>query len=228
MKRPMKWPMRTLIGRTAVVAMTALLGACFSGLNSKVPAPQRYLLRVAPAAPALQQASAAPNAAAPPIAARAGLEVLRPTAAPGLWGEGIAVTRPGARLDYYNNARWVADAPVALQALLVEALRSAGRFNTVQTDAGAFGARYALATEIEHFEADYATDGGTDSPPTVRVTLVCTLGRRGDRSVVASFTAHSAVRAQADRMQAVIAAFEQATGEALAQVTHNIVPPAAP
>jgi hypothetical protein len=29
-------------------------------------------------------------------------------------------------------------------------------------------------------------------------------------------------------MQAVIAAFEQATGEALAQVTNNIVPPTAP
>jgi ABC-type uncharacterized transport system auxiliary subunit len=44
--------------------------------------------------------------------------------------------------------------------------------------------------------------------------------------VIVSFTARSSVKAEDDRMQAVIAAFEQATSEALAQLAANIVPPA--
>jgi hypothetical protein len=43
-----------------------------------------------------------------------------------------------------------------------------------------------------------------------------------------SFTAESRVRAEADRMQAVVAAFGQATGEVLSQLAANAAPPASP
>jgi ABC-type uncharacterized transport system auxiliary subunit len=184
-------------------------------LNSKVPAQQRYVLQPTLAVPAATEATA--GAVAP---AAGSVLVMRPSAAPGLAGEGIAVLRPGARLDFYSNARWAADAPVALQSLVIDALRSAGRFATVESDSGPFAAQYVLSLDIEHFEADYPAQG----PPTVRVALVCSLGRRSDRGVIVSFTARSEVRAEADHMQAVMAAFEQATGEALSQVTANIVP----
>ena len=208
--------MRMLPALMALMALMALtvLTACFSGLNSKIPAQQRYVLRPTLAAPT----AAAP---APPDAT---VQVLRPSGAPGLAGEGVAVLRPGARLDYYSNARWAADAPAALQTLVIDSLRNAGRFATVEADTGPFAAQYVLSLELEHFEAEYGADG----PPTVQVALVCSLGRRSERSVIVSFTARSAVRAQADRMQAVMAAFEQATTEALSQVAANIVPPAAP
>jgi ABC-type uncharacterized transport system auxiliary subunit len=210
--------MRMLPALMALMALMALtvLTACFSGLNSKIPAQQRYVLRLTLAAPML----AAPAPAAPD----ATVQVLRPSGAPGLAGEGVAVLRPGARLDYYSNARWAADAPAALQTLVIDSLRNAGRFATVEADTGPFAAQYVLSLELEHFEAEYGADG----PPTVQVALVCSLGRRSERSVIVSFTARSAVRAQADRMQAVMAAFEQATTEALSQVAANIVPPAAP
>ena len=204
----------------ALMALTVLT-ACFSGLNSKIPAQQRYVLRPTLAAPML--AAPAPAAAAP-AAPDATVQVLRPSGAPGLAGEGVAVLRPGARLDYYSNARWAADAPAALQTSVIDSLRNAGRFATVEADTGPFAAQYVLSLELEHFEAEYGADG----PPTVQVALVCSLGRRSERSVIVSFTARSAVRAQADRMQAVMAAFEQATTEALSQVAANIVPPAAP
>ena len=208
--------MRMLPALMALMALMALtvLTACFSGLNSKIPAQQRYVLRPTLAAPT----AAAP---APPDAT---VQVLRPSGAPGLAGEGVAVLRPGARLDYYSNARWAVDAPAALQTLVIDSLRNAGRFATVEADTGPFAAQYVLSLELEHFEAEYGADG----PPTVQVALVCSLGRRSERSVIVSFTARSAVRAQADRMQAVMAAFEQATTEALSQVAANIVPPAAP
>jgi cholesterol transport system auxiliary component len=196
---------------TAVMVLPALT-ACFSGLNSKLPAQQRYVL---------QPAVATPPAAA---AARTGsVEVLRPSAAAGLGGDGIAVLRPGARLDYYSNARWAGDAPSTLQALVIESLRNADRFATVESDSGPFASQYILGLELEHFEAQYRGDG----PPSIELTLVCSLGRRSDRTVIVSFTAHSSVQADADRMQAVIAAFEQATAQALAQVTANIGPPTA-
>jgi cholesterol transport system auxiliary component len=206
--------MRTQMRMLPALLALTVLTACFSGLNSKIPAQQRYVLRPTLAAPA----------AAAPAAPDATVQVLRPSGAPGLAGEGVAVLRPGARLDYYSNARWAADAPAALQTLVIDSLRNAGRFATVEADTGPFAAQYVLSLELEHFEAEYGADG----PPTVQVALVCSLGRRSERSVIVSFTARSAVRAQADRMQAVMAAFEQATTEALSQVAANIVPPAAP
>jgi ABC-type uncharacterized transport system auxiliary subunit len=202
--------MRTALVLAGLMGLSGLT-ACFSGLNSKLPAQQRYVL---------QPALAAPLAAAP---TRSGsVQVLRPSAAPGLASDGIAVRRPGARLDYYSNARWAADSPSALQSLVIDGLRSAGGFATVESDSGPFASQYILGLELEHFEAQYGAEG----PPTVQVALVCSLGRRSDRGVIVSFTARSSVRADADRMQSVMAAFEQATAEALAQVAANIAPPA--
>lgn len=188
-------------------ALLALPG-CFSSLNSKAPAQQRYVLQPPP--------SESPAATA--TAAAGALQVLRPNAAPGLAGEGIAVLRPGARLDFYSNARWAADAPAALQSLVIDVLRDTGRFATVEPEGGPFASQFLLSLDLTHFEARYAGDG----PPTVDVTVVASLGRRSDRSVIASFTAQSAVRADADRMQSVIAAFEQATGAVLAQLMSGI------
>jgi len=59
------------------------------------------------------------------------------------------------------------------------------------------------------------------------VALVCTLGKRGNRDVIVSFTAESQVKADTDRMQAVVAAFEQATGDALSQMAANTSLPSA-
>jgi hypothetical protein len=59
----------------------------------------------------------------------------------------------------------------------------------------------------------------------VHVALVCTLGRRGSRDVITSFTAESRVTADADHMQAVVAAFEGATGAALSQLAAGVPAP---
>jgi len=203
--------MRTMRTLPALLAVMLIAG-CFGGLSSKLPAQQRYVLR-----PTL----AAPADSGQPVTL-ASVKVLRPIAAPGLGGEGIAVLRPGSRLDFYSSAGWAVDAPTVLQSLVIESLRRAGRFTTVESDSGPFAAQYVLSLDLEHFEADYAGDG----PPTVQVALVCSLGRRSDRSVLVSFTASGTMRADADRMQAVMSAFEQATSQALAQVAANIVPPA--
>jgi len=68
---------------------------------------------------------------------------------------------------------------------------------------------------IRRFEADYSSDSGA---PTVQVAFDCTVGRRSDRGVVATFTAAASVPATADRMAAVIAAFDAATSDALRSI----------
>jgi ABC-type uncharacterized transport system auxiliary subunit len=132
------------------------------------------------------------------------------------------VLRSGERLDYYTNARWAAPAPLMLQSLVMDRVRDARRFANVEAEAGPFSAPYVLSLELQHFEAVYDASG----LPNVQVALVCTLGRRADRGVIASFTVHSEVRAEADRMQAVVAAFDQATAQVLAQMAAQITPPA--
>jgi ABC-type uncharacterized transport system auxiliary subunit len=213
---------RSICRLGAALAVIAL-AACVSGLNSKIPAKQIYVLEGASATP--DAAATAPAAAAPAVAppsAADSLEVLMPSAAPGLERADIAVLRPGQRFDFYTNARWAVPAPSMLQSLVVDRLRDARRFSSVESDTGPFSAQYVLSLELQHFEAVYDASG----VPTVRVALVCTLGRRTDRNVIASFTVRSEIRAEADRMQAVVAAFEQASAQVLAQMAADVVPPA--
>jgi ABC-type uncharacterized transport system auxiliary subunit len=194
-------------------AALLLLCACSGGLKSNLPVSQVYVLRPS-------WSAGAPRTPAPAST----VQVAWPLAAPGLASDSIVVLRAGERLDYYSAARWAAPAPAMLQGLTIQALRAANKFALVESEAGPFTSEYMLSLELTHFEAEYAGGG----PPTVHVALVCTLGRRASRDAIASFTAESRVTADADHMQSVVAAFERATGETLAQIAANISVPATP
>jgi ABC-type uncharacterized transport system auxiliary subunit len=198
-----------------------LLAGCSSWLKSNVPVSQVYVLR-----PTWPSGAATPMAATTSERAPAAtLQVEFPIAAPGLATDSIAVLRSGERLDYYSAARWAGAAPGMLQMLAIDALRATHRFTMVESDAGPFGSEYVLSLELDHFEAEYSGAG----PPTVHVALVATFGKRGSRDVLSSFAADSRVSADADRLQAVVAAFERATGEALTQLAAEVpVPVPAP
>ncbi|HEY7929386.1 MAG TPA: ABC-type transport auxiliary lipoprotein family protein [Steroidobacteraceae bacterium] len=207
------------IAGAGLLLCAALLDGCIgAGLHSNQPAQQAYLLRAAAAGPA----SAARATSAPPgsLDAARSLEVLLPTAAPGLEGDGIAVLRPGAQLDYYTGARWAAAAPLMLQTLAIESLRRQGRFALVQSEGAPFAANWVLQLELTHFEADYA-DG---TPPTVRVGFIATLGQRSARRAVTTLSVQTHAPAQADRMQAVVAAYQSATNEALQEIATRLAP----
>lgn len=209
-----------------LLPLLPLLTACFSGFTSNQPPAQTYVLtlRGAPssAGPVAAAASAAPDVAPASAGAGPSVEVLLPTAVAGLSGDGVAVLRPGQRLDYYTGGRWAAAAPLLLQTLIIQTLRRQGRFALVEADTGPFAASYLLSVQLTHFEADY--DG--QATPTVRVELVCELGRSSGRQALESFTAEGRAAASADRMQAVVEAFEQATNTALGQLGERLRPPA--
>ncbi|HEX9474302.1 MAG TPA: ABC-type transport auxiliary lipoprotein family protein [Steroidobacteraceae bacterium] len=199
-------------------AFGAALAAGCTALHSSQEATQVYTLEVP-----VPASAAVPAAADKPIAtglneARPTLQVLRPIAAPGLDSERIAVVRNVSQLDYYAASRWPAPLPEVLQSLAVSALRASGQFRAVQSEGAAFAADEVLQLEIRRCQAEY--NGGGDA--VVRVQLVATLGRRADRSLVASVSAESVAPVAENRLQAVIAAYRSAVGEALGQLVTQL------
>jgi cholesterol transport system auxiliary component len=184
------------------LVMVALLASsgCSSLLPSSGAAPVTYVLRPAVVA----QATAAAPASS--------LQVQRVAVAPGYARDEVLLTQPDRRLDVYAASRWPDTLPVVMERLVVDALRQRGAWSVVHDAAAPFAADRLLRVTVRRFDAEYASVG---QPPTVRVVMDATLARRGDRTVVSSFTVEAAQAASADRMSAIVAAFEQATGEAL-------------
>ena len=203
--------------RTLLAVVMALATVACSGLRSSTPPTQTYLLQPQTSA-STSVAAAASAAASAPAAAdvvpSASLAVVLPAVAPGLDSERISLIHPDGRLDSFAGSRWPDALPLVLQPLIVDALRAGGRYRTVQTDAMPFNAEYLLQVEVRQFAIEYdAADN-----PVAKVVLVCTLGNRADRAPVRSFTTSNTVAATANRMTAVVTAFNQALAEALQQV----------
>jgi len=180
----------------------ALIG-CSGVFDSKIEAPQAYVLRL----PAATATAAAANAGS--------LLLQRPEAGPGLESDRIALLRSDQRFDYYAASRWAAPAPDIIESVMLDALRATGSFSAVFDDSSPFAPRYNLRCALHRFEADYTAGGRA---PTVQVALDCTLGRHRDRALLASFTARGSSAASEDRLNAVVAAFEAATATAMAEL----------
>ena len=185
------------------------LNACSGVFESKLAAPQAYVLRL-------------PPSAAPAVAADAGsLLIQRPEAGPGLDSDRIALLRSERRFDSYAASRWAAPVPDLMESVMIDALRATGSFSAVFDDSAPFAPRYSLRCALRRFEADYTSErgGAIGRAPTVHVALDCTLGRRRDRELLASFTARGSSVAAADRLNEVVAAFEAAAAAAMKELS---------
>lgn len=184
----------------AIAAVLPLaLAGCGSVFESKLAAPQTYVLRL--------------PVATPPAAAGVGsILVQRPEAGPGLQSNRIALLRSDSRFDFYAASLWAAPTPDVVESVIVQALRGTGAFTAVFDDASPYAPDYDLRVTLRRFEADYTAGGGA---PTVHVVLDCTLGRHRDRALLASFTAQGSARAEEDRLSRVVAAFEAASAAAM-------------
>jgi ABC-type uncharacterized transport system auxiliary subunit len=193
-----------------VVALLCLYLAGCSGLfQSKAKPEQTYYLRP----PAASTAPPATSAATP-----VSLRVMRPVADPGLDTAHIMLVQADHRMNFYSGSRWPAPAPELIEALAVETLRASGEWSSVEGSASPFPSDYLLHVHVRRFEADY-TEGG--AAPVARVVLDCILGRRQGRDVLATFSASGEAAAAANRLGEVVAAFEQATGTALAALAQQ-------
>jgi len=204
--------------RAAMILLTAgaLLAACSGSLfQSRTPPTSIYLLS---ADLASAPVTAVAGTASPVIPAD--LAVLRPRVRAGLETDRIAVLYPDHRLDYFADARWSGPLDEVVQDLALQAFHTGSTLRNVSADASEFASAYWLEIEVVNFEADYSSGG---SAPVVRVHLRARLGRSGDRHVVGSFDADITRKASANRLSAIVDAYQGAAGAALADVvTHTL------
>lgn len=193
------------------VLMGLAVAGCSSLLRSSVQPVQVYTLH----AP-----SASSDRSADPIAVMdASVRVAHPLAGPGLGTSQIVLLQPDHRLNVYAASAWAADAPALIESLAADTLRGSGEWRSVEDAESPFPTDYLLQISIRHFDADYS--GGADAPPTVRVTLDCTLGKEEGRDIVATFVASGSAVASANRLGEVVAAFQQATDAAMASLSQQ-------
>ena len=182
----------------------SMLCGCGGLLETTIPAPQAYVLRL----PTRTAAAEATPAGGP-------VRVQRPEAGPGLESDRIALLRSDQRFDFYAATRWAAPAPDIVESVLVEQLRGAGLFSAVFDDSSQYPPHYNLRCGLSRFESDY-TLGGRE--PTVQVVLDCTFGRHRDRALLGNFSARGSAKASEDKLAAVVAAFESATAMAVGEL----------
>jgi cholesterol transport system auxiliary component len=204
----MKW--RWCAGR-AVLLLCAALSGCTGLFHSTAQPEQIYYLR-APAAGGAA-AAAGPDSAVPAVPPLAvSLRVSHPLAAPGLDTVHIVLVQADHRMNFYAGSRWPAAAPDVVESLAVQTLRASGAWASVEDTASPFPSDYVLQIALRRFEADYTAGGAV---PVVYVMLDCILGRGEGREVIATISASGSAAAAANRLAAVVAAFEQASGTAL-------------
>ena len=197
--------------RFAPVLLGLGMAGCSSLLHSDAPPVQVYTLRAG--------AVSADGAANPHPALAASLRVAQPLAGPGLGTSQIVLLQTDDRMNVYAGSAWAADAPALIESLATQTLRASGDWSSVEDAESPFPSHYLLQISIRHFDADYSA--GTGAPPTVHVTLDCTLGSEGGRRLIATFVAAGRAAAAANRLGEVVAAFQQATDLALTSMSQQ-------
>jgi ABC-type uncharacterized transport system auxiliary subunit len=201
----------SLVRLTPLLLLLPLAACTGSLFKTKVAPPTLYLLSAGNADPA-------PASSAPPPALSADLAVLKPRVRAGLDTDRIAAVYPDRHLDYFADARWSGPLDEVIQDLVVQVFHSRAGMRNVSGDVSAFSSAYWLELTVTDFEAEYSDAGG---PPTVRVHLQARIGSSAERRIIARFEADAAKPAAANRMTAIVAAYNEAANDALMQLAAN-------
>lgn len=152
------------------------------------------------------------------------LVVEAPTAAAYLNTSRIALAMTPTSADYYAKTAWTDRAPLMVQTLMVESLENSRRIVGVGRDPLAVRPTYVLQSELREFQAEYFHG----KPPLAHARIVARLVRQSDRQIVAGRGFERCVRATADKIPAVVQAFDEALGgvlKALVTWTLTVAPP---
>lgn len=200
-------------GRLAPILLVLGVTGCSGLLHSNAPPVQVYTLRPGVVSPE--------RAGDSHPAMTASLRVGHPLAGPGLGSSQIVLLQPDQRMNVYAASAWSADVPALVESLAAQTLRATGEWSSVEDNESPFPSDYLLQISIRRFDADYSA--GTDVPPTVHVTLDCTLGTEDGRTILASFAADGSAAAGANKLSEVVAAFQQATDQALGSMSRQAI-----
>jgi cholesterol transport system auxiliary component len=185
-----------------VVFSAAALSACGSLIGPNEAPPQIYVLHP----------QFGPVANAPATSWQIGIP--QPITSDALDSKRISLIR-GQTMDYYANAAWTDQTGDLLQDLLVEAFEKSGKVKAVGPTSGGVRADLLVVTELRDFTAHYSSENGA---PNVVVDIVAKLITSTHHDVVATHDAHAEVAAGANSVPAVVQAFNQATGQAIAEI----------
>jgi ABC-type uncharacterized transport system auxiliary subunit len=198
------------------------LGGCAGSLfKTQVAPPTVYLL------------SAGTDGSAPATAGAAqlmvDLAVLKPRVRPGLDNDRIAALYPDRHLDYFADARWSAPLDEVIQDLVVQLFHSRAGLRNVSGDQSAFASAYWLEIVVADFQAEYSAAGPAGAaPPSVRVHLLARIGSSGERRIIARFEADARQPAAANRLSAIVDAYDRAANQALLQIAADCAAALAP
>ena len=138
-----------------------------------------------------------------------------PTTSQSLDTDRIALTRGRIRFDYYADSVWTDRLPVLLQTFMVEAFEADGRIAEVGRDVYSLTRGYRLRTEIRRFEAQYVEPAA--GPPEIAVVLELRLTASPEGRSVGNTLISVRAHASRNNVDAIVIAFDSATGDALAQ-----------
>ena len=138
-------------------------------------------------------------------------------AVPGLDTDRILVMEPNARLNHYAGARWADHLPEVLTATVRLALESSGRFSRVSSGTRINGSEWLLELELRKF---FAVATAPDTPPQVHVQLA---GQLNCGVASTAVSAAATTRAQENSLSRIVAAFQDATDEALISLSRQLV-----
>ena len=200
-----------LLQLLALLVLGLGVAGCSGLLRSDARAVQVYTLRADDAS--------SHGGTDPGSAPSLSLRVAHPLAGPGLNTSQIVLLQPDHRMNVYAASTWAADAPALVESLATQTLRASGKWRSVEDAESPFPSDYLLQIAIRRFDADYSA--GSDTPPTVHVTLDCTLGAEDGRTILASFVADGSAAASANKLSEVVAAFQQATDQALGSMSQQ-------
>jgi cholesterol transport system auxiliary component len=139
----------------------------------------------------------------------------------------IAIAMSPTSSDYYSKTAWTDRAPVMVQTRIVDSFENSKKIVAVARESIGLRANYVLQTDLRNFEAMYFYG----QPPIVKVRIVAKLVRLPDRQIIGAATFERCVRARADKVPKVVAAFDQALGSVMKRLvawTLTTPPPRAP
>ncbi|KRB40227.1 MAG: ABC-type transport auxiliary lipoprotein family protein [Pseudomonadota bacterium] len=125
------------------------------------------------------------------------------------------LTVDGGKVAYVAESRWVSPAVTLFNEALTRAFDSSNGAARLMSRGEVGKADYFLRVDVTKFEADY--DHGLKAAPQVAVGLRVTLVR-ADRTLAGSTLIEAKVRASDNRVSSIVRAFDQAVGEALADL----------
>ncbi len=188
--------------RSLLLLPLLALAACSSFLTGG-PAPDLYTL-----SPAARFAEGLPKVPWQIL-------IEEPTAVGGLDANRIAVQPTPNEVRYFAYVRWVERAPRMVQGLLVESFERSAAVAAADRYTVGTRADYILKSELRDFQAELLT---TPKTPTVHVRLTAKLVRVSRQDIVWTRDFTARVVAPTSTPPAVVAAFDQALAQVMAEI----------